>query len=197
LEAAQELGNSAVELRRVFKERQLSGKTFNQLNRGKFEPYYPSRDIIKKFKEIALNLGEDNAYLAARGDLKTIKNDLKALGFDERFRADFAVGGHVASTAFTESMGDITSVLAEVDRDMRDLDLDEEFDDQININNYITQQKLQTPPLPNTPMPNQNVIQASVKAQATDPLNEGLTNTENALLSQEEKMIRLRQRGLA
>jgi len=46
-------------------------------------------------------------------------------------------------------------------------------------------------------MPNQNVIQASVKAQATDPLNEGLTNTENALLSQEEKMIRLRQRGLA
>ena len=51
--------------------------------------------------------------------------------------------------------------------------------------------------LPQTPMPNQNVIQASIKAQATEPLNDGLTNTENALLSQEEKMIRLRQRGLA
>jgi len=197
LEAAQELGNSATELRRVFKERQLSGKTFNQLNRGKFEPYYPSKDIIKKFREIALNLGEDNAFLAARGDLKTIKDDLKALGFNDRFRPEFSVGGHVESTAFTESMGDITSVLSEVDRDMRDLDLDEEFDDQIDINNYITQQELQTPMLPQTPMPNQNVIQASIKAQATEPLNDGLTNTENALLSQEEKMIRLRQRGLA
>ena len=197
LEAAQELGNSAVELRRVFKERQLSGKTFNQLNRGKFEPYYPSKDIIKKFKEIASNLGESNAYLDSRSDLRTIKKDLKALGFDERFRADFAVGGHVASTAFTESMSDITSVLSMVDMDMKNLNLDEEFDDQININDYITQQEVQTPMLPQTPMPNQNVIQASVKAQATDPLNEGLTNTENALLSQEEKMIRLRQRGLA
>ena len=66
-----------------------------------------------------------------------------------------------------------------------------------DINNYITQQELQTPMLPQTPMPNQNVIQASIKAQATEPLNDGLTNTENALLSQEEKMIRLRQRGLA
>ena len=51
--------------------------------------------------------------------------------------------------------------------------------------------------LPQTPMPNQNVIQASIAEQATEPLNQGLTNTENALLSQEEKMIRLRQRGLA
>ena len=197
LEAAQELGNSATELRRVFKERQLSGKTFNQLNRGKFEPYYPSKDIIKKFKEIASNLGESNAYLDSRSDLRTIKKDLKALGFDERFRADFAVGGHVESTAFTESMSDITSVLSMVDMDMKNLNLDEEFDDQININDYITQQEVQTPMLPQTPMPNQNVIQASIADQATEPLNQGLTNTENALLSQEEKMIRLRQRGLA
>jgi len=197
LEAAQELGNSSSELRKVFKERQLSGKTFNNLNKGRFEPYYPSKDIIKKFKEISLNLGEDNAFLSARGDLNSIKRDLKALGFDERFRADFAVGGHVESTAFTESMDNITTVLAEVDFDMQNLNLEEEFDDQIDINEYITKQEVQTPMLPQTPMPNQNVIQASVKAQATEPLNEGLTNTENALLSQEEKMIRLRQRGLA
>ena len=197
LQAAQELGNSKGQLREVFEQRQLSAKTFNQLNKGKFEAYYPSKDIIKKFKEISSNLGEENAYLAARGDLKTIKNDLKALGFDERFRADFAVGGHVESTMFTESMKDITSVLAEVDRDMKNLDLDGEFDDQINVNEYITQQELQTPMLPQTPMPNQNVIQASIADQATEPLNQGLTNTENALLSQEEKMIRLRQRGLA
>ena len=142
LQAAQELGNSKGQLREVFEQRQLSAKTFNQLNKGKFEAYYPSKDIIKKFKEISSNLGEENAYLAARGDLKTIKNDLKALGFDERFRADFAVGGHVESTMFTESMKDITSVLAEVDRDMKNLNLEEEFDDQIDINNYITQPRI-------------------------------------------------------
>jgi hypothetical protein len=34
-------------------------------------------------------------------------------------------------------------------------------------------------------------------AQAPGNLNQGLTNTENALLSEEEKQIRLRQRGLA
>jgi len=33
--------------------------------------------------------------------------------------------------------------------------------------------------------------------QAPGTMNQGLTMTENALLSEEEKQIRLRQRGLA
>ena len=49
-------------------------------------------------------------------------------------------------------------------------------------------------PLPNTPMPNQQVVQT---AQAPSIMNQGLTATENALLSEEEKAIKLRQRGLA
>ena len=50
--------------------------------------------------------------------------------------------------------------------------------------------------LPPTPMPDQQVIQTAA-VQAPGNLNQGLTNTENALLSEEEKQIRLRQRGLA
>ena len=46
-------------------------------------------------------------------------------------------------------------------------------------------------PLPSTPMPNEQVIQT---ASVT---NQGLTPAENALLSEEEKMIKLRSRGLA
>jgi hypothetical protein len=46
-------------------------------------------------------------------------------------------------------------------------------------------------------MPNQQVIQPQPMAQAPGNLNQGLTNTENALLSEEEKQIRLRSRGLA
>ena len=48
--------------------------------------------------------------------------------------------------------------------------------------------------LPPQPMPSNQVIQMS---QALGNMNQGLTPVENALLSEEEKMIRLRQRGLA
>ena len=50
--------------------------------------------------------------------------------------------------------------------------------------------------LPPTPMPSQQVIQTAA-VQAPGIMNQGLTMTENALLSEEEKQMRLRQRGLA
>jgi len=50
--------------------------------------------------------------------------------------------------------------------------------------------------LPPTPMPSQQVIQTAA-VQAPGIMNQGLTATENALLSEEEKQMRLRQRGLA
>jgi len=50
--------------------------------------------------------------------------------------------------------------------------------------------------LPETPMPSANVVQMSA-VQAPGAMNQGLTPTENALLSEEEKQIRLRSRGLA
>jgi hypothetical protein len=50
--------------------------------------------------------------------------------------------------------------------------------------------------LPNTPMPDQQVIQTAMMP-ASGVMNQGLTATENALLSEEEKQIRLRSRGLA
>jgi hypothetical protein len=48
--------------------------------------------------------------------------------------------------------------------------------------------------LPPQPMPSPGAIQMS---QAPGVMNQGLTPVENALLSEEEKQIRLRQRGLA
>ena len=50
--------------------------------------------------------------------------------------------------------------------------------------------------LPEQPMPSSQVIQSAMMP-TTGPMNQGLTPTENALLSEEEKMIRLRSRGLA
>ena len=48
--------------------------------------------------------------------------------------------------------------------------------------------------LPPQPMPDPQVVQPM--PQAPGIMNQGLTPTENALLSEEEKQIRLRQRGL-
>jgi hypothetical protein len=45
-------------------------------------------------------------------------------------------------------------------------------------------------------MPSGEVIQTAA-VQAPGIMNQGLTPTENALLSEEEKQMRLRQRGLA
>jgi hypothetical protein len=50
--------------------------------------------------------------------------------------------------------------------------------------------------LPLTPMPNQQVVQTAA-IPAAGAMNQGLTPTENALLSEEEKQIKLRSRGLA
>lgn len=51
--------------------------------------------------------------------------------------------------------------------------------------------------LPSTPMPDAQAVQSAAAMPAAGNLNQGLTPTENALLSEEEKQIRLRSRGLA
>ena len=69
----------------------------------------------------------------------------------------------------------------------------------INPDDYIlkqsTRDQLSTLPA-NLPMPNQQVVQTAA-LPASGAINDGLTATENALLSEEEKQIRLRSRGLA
>ena len=83
-------------------------------------------------------------------------------------------------------------------RNMYRLRLDEDFNQQIPLNDYLSvapsgarQVASGVQPLPQQPMP---VVQPQPTAQVS--MNTGLTPTENALLSDEEKQIRLRQRGL-
>ena len=62
----------------------------------------------------------------------------------------------------------------------------------IDLNDYLLPE-VQTPPLPPQPMPNAQVLQ---KQGPGGTMYQGLTPAENAYLSEEEKMIRLRDRGL-
>ena len=70
--------------------------------------------------------------------------------------------------------------------------LEEESQQGIDLNNYLLPE-IQTPPLPLQPMPNAQVLQ---KQGSGGTMYQGLTPAENAYLSEEEKMIRLRDRGL-
>ena len=63
----------------------------------------------------------------------------------------------------------------------------------INVEDYLLPEPdtSMVPPLPETPMPNVSVAQ-----QTPNVLESGLTMTEQALLSEEEKMMTLKNRGL-
>ena len=93
---------------------------------------------------------------------------------------------------------EILEVIEQMSLDMSELKLNQEFD--LNIENYLIptsadEASLITPPLPKNVVEtavNPNVINSGQVAQ----LNNGLTMAENALLSEEEKMIKLKSRGM-
>jgi hypothetical protein len=89
---------------------------------------------------------------------------------------------------FIEAQGTLRSM----ERDFSRQSLDKKFTPQIQ--NYIPSLSENIEPL-NTPMPNASILTPPVQQFAG--LQNGLTPTENALLSQSEKQMRLKQRGLA
>ena len=73
----------------------------------------------------------------------------------------------------------------------------------LNIENYLPSsggtgptESIMTPQSLNTPMPNANIF-AQSQGTFNQPLNNGLTPSENAYLTESEKAMRLKQRGLA
>ncbi len=90
----------------------------------------------------------------------------------------------------------VQKVIDRIEKKLYKQRLNKEF--KINPDDYILKQSTrdQLSQLPPTPAPNAQVIQTAA-LPASGALNQGLTATENALLSEEEKQIRLRSRGLA
>mgnify|MGYP003136366716 CR=1 FL=1 len=92
----------------------------------------------------------------------------------------------------------VLSIIERMENDMIELKLNKDFD--LDINKYLitpqqTSELLITPDIPkqvSDAAPNPTVINNNQMAQ----LNEGLTAAENALLSDEEKAIKLRERGM-
>ena len=92
----------------------------------------------------------------------------------------------------------VLSIIERMENDMIELKLNKDFD--LDLEKYLikprqTSELLITPDIPkqvSDAAPNPNVVNSGQMAQ----LNNGLTMAENALLSEEEKMIKLRQRGM-
>ena len=88
LNSANILGVEDNALRRTFKERQLSDESFRQLKDGRFDPYFPSKDIEDRFKEIARDLGDIDVFKEVKPTLREMNRELKSLDLGETFDLD-------------------------------------------------------------------------------------------------------------
>jgi hypothetical protein len=88
ISAAQILGVNKSALQTEFKDRQISDSVFNNLARGRFEPYFPSEDIQQRFAEIARNLGDPNIFTEVRPTLRLMLQEFKRLPLTSSFDSD-------------------------------------------------------------------------------------------------------------
>jgi len=174
INAAEILGISKNSLETQFSDRQLSSSNFNNLRIGRYDPYFPSDDIRDRFREIARDLGTPDAFNIALPSILRMELDMRRLKLNSSFQKNvepqrFSKGG----LAYEPS-------------------LEEENQEGINLNDYLLEE-IQTSPLPMQPMPSAQILQPQAPGNV---MTSGLTAVENALLSEEEKMIKLRQRGM-
>ena len=85
INAAEILGVDSSELRATFKERQLSTSTFSNLQDGIFDPYFPSRDIQDRFREIADDLGDINVFPEVSDTLREMADEFRELDLSGSF----------------------------------------------------------------------------------------------------------------
>lgn len=105
------------------------------------------------------------------------------------------------SMPYDETAIELIDSLKEI---MKDIPLDGNFSDYIKPGQWRMkksetpsgEQRVASAPLPPTPMPDTNIIQRQTTQQA-NVMQNGLTPTESALFSESEKIMRLKQRGLA
>jgi hypothetical protein len=151
IQAAETLGETPFDIRKTFEERQISSKNFNNLNQGKFEPYFPSKDILRKFREIAAGIDEEDPFAAAAGDVRDLQQGFRQLNLGERFQG-FSTGGKVNSQPLMTGIDEAIPALVDLRNQMAQLDLDDEFG--VDVSDYIVEeQEIITPPLPPQPQP--------------------------------------------
>ena len=151
------------------------------------------RELASKYKE----RGELNAYsYLKRSEFKPF--DVSPATREKIIKQREKLESEFDQLEFLAPLdSDVIRTLNEVKRDMLRMPLDGNFKDYIDPRNYLSGERSEGPsnvqPLPPQPMPDQKIVQQPQPSV----MQSGLTPTESALLSESEKVLRLKQRGLA
>ena len=183
IQAAKKLDLSNADIVKIFKQRKgISDKAIRLIMSGKFNPVNFSESLfeekLRKLSKIEDEQGFKydlpKSFLFPKNDLKKVIRKLNRDSLEKDFYYDVQ-----KEKEAMDLRGDLPTGIETV------------VQEPIKVS-----QKPQTLPLPLQPMPDQQVVQTAA-LPASGAINQGLTATENALLSEEEKQIRLRSRGLA
>jgi hypothetical protein len=183
IQAAKKLDLSNADIVKIFKQRKgLSDKAIRLIMSGKFNPVNFSESLfeekLRKLSKIEDEQGFKydlpKSFVFPKNDLKKVIRKLNRDSLEKDFYYDVQ-----KEKEAMELRGDLPTGIETTQQEPQQVS-----------------QKPETPPLPLQPMPNQQVVQTAALPASGATMN-GLTPTENALLSEEEKMIKLRSRGIA
>jgi len=169
LKAANKFDVEDEELANVFEQRNKSSTEYGPLFEGVFNPYIPSEGIIEAFAKKSEEFQQSNPQ------------------YENPFEE--------ASDTIIKMINEFSGADLNKNFDFNLSDFTDEIDEQIELEDAFDPFK--SSQLPPTPMPDSQAVQSTAAMPAAGAMNQGLTPTENALLSEEEKQIRLRSRGLA
>jgi len=219
IEAARILGLPEYKIRAKVKRRGINKETFNEIMRGVYTPKRPNQFFITRMGEITRDLnakeGVDtpNPYFEALPTINNIIDRNRNINvLTEQLKLyptaeSFSDGGRVGMRnggPITEQDVVIRIWLEEPEPVKRIYDYD--FDKYYESGKWISKvqeqelsavsEKAKAPSaqLPETPPVDPKLVSQMVN---TNVMQTGLTPTETALLSNEEKVIRLKQRGIA
>jgi hypothetical protein len=176
-------------------------RQYFEANKSFYEDYSKLRRVYDAVKTLGMRDDNIENIFGARNEMPLYQNiednQFFPLLISERAALQFSqlAEDKGIPNVFTD---EILEVIEQMSLDMSELKLNQDF--TLDIENYLLptpgdEASLITPPLPiqvTDAKPNSQIINSGQTAQ----LNNGLTMSENALLSEEEKMIRLRQRNM-
>ena len=176
------------------KDENIIIRQFIEANKQRYETYNKMRRLYDAVKVLGMRDKKIQEEFVDR-------NAAKLYGFIENNKFEpFGVSTDVIAAYAKESEEKgipnplnkrVLKKLERMRKDMFKLKLNQDFN--IDVEKYLLPEAdtSMVPPLPEQPVPNVSVAQ-----QTPNVMQTGLTMTEQALLSEEEKMIKLRDRGL-
>jgi len=216
IEAAKALGMSKSKILNKIRRKGLSKQVVDELIKGVYTPKEPSAFFVARMAQINRNLNAkegvdiDNPYSLVRSTIRKIINENRRRSLKEEApktleitEEEYSKGGRVGMQQGGEA-GDkelAASIWATEPEEVKQ-SFEYDFDKYYASGVWMDKLQQEAPPVkeaPKAPLPETPPVDPKLVSQMvnTNVMQTGLTPTETALLSNEEKVIRLKQRGMA